>query len=110
MIGVDIIELGKIEQYAKRPEFLNKVYTKKELDYANKKINHLATAFAAKEAIFKALGTGMLEPRDIEILRNKNGKPEAKISSDLKKLIKNKKIELSLSVSDNYAVAFAMLV
>jgi holo-[acyl-carrier protein] synthase len=110
-IGTDIIELKKIKSYSKKKYFLDRVFKKKEIEYAKKDKNyimHLATTFAAKEAIFKALGTGWLNPKEIEIIRKK-GKPKAVISGSLKKIIKKNKIMLSLSCSDNYAVAFAII-
>ena len=107
-IGTDIIELNKIRQYNKK-YFLDKVFTKKEIDYARGRACHLATTFAAKEAIFKAMGKGWLNPKEIEIVRDKKGKPGAIISGELKKKIKNRKIMLSLSCTDEYAVAFAIL-
>ncbi|MBW3015642.1 holo-ACP synthase [Candidatus Woesearchaeota archaeon] len=109
MIGVDIVEIGRIKRYAQKKYFLQKICTKKELEYCKGKPEHIATTFAAKEAVFKALGTGILEPKSVEIVRNKNGKPLVMLSKQLRKLIKNKKVELSLSFSDNYAVAFALV-
>ena len=109
MIGVNIVELEKVRYYAQKDYFLKKVYTKKELKYCKDKPEHLATTFAAKEAVFKALGKGFLDPKDVEVIRNKKGKPIINISKGLKKLIKNKKIELSLSFSDSYAIAFALI-
>jgi holo-[acyl-carrier protein] synthase len=108
-IGTDILELDKIRQYSDKKYFLDKVFTKKEIDYAKNNIAHLATTFAAKEAIFKALGKGWLEPKEIEIIRNKNGKPRAIFSGSLKKMLKNKEIMINLSYSKNYAVAFAVV-
>jgi len=111
-IGTDIIGLEKIKQYSNKKYFLDKVFTKKEIDYAKSKkdrISHLATTFVAKESIFKALGTGWLDPKEIEIIRNKNGEPKAILSGKLKKILKNKDIMLSLSYSNSYAVAFAII-
>ena len=108
-IGTDIVELEKIRQYSDKKYFLDKVFTKKELYYADGSAAHLATTFAAKEAVFKALGTGWLNPKDVEIIRDKKGKPKVIISNSLRKSIKNKKIELSLSFSDNYAIAFVVI-
>ena len=104
--GVDIVELEKLGSYTKRKDFLDKVFTKRELLYAREKdggkrmIEHLATTFAAKEAVFKALGKKFFNPRDIEILRDRNGAPY--VSG-------NKKVILSLSYSNKHAVAFAVL-
>jgi len=111
-IGTDIIELNKIKQYSNKKYFLDKVFTKKEIDYAKakkNKVHHLATTFAAKEAIFKALGTGWLNPQEIEIIRNKRGEPKAILSGKLKEILKNRNIMLSLSYSNNYAVAFVVI-
>jgi len=108
-IGTDIVELDKIKQYSDKKYFLDKIFTKKEIDYAKNNIAHLATTFAAKEAIFKALGKGFFDPMEIEIKRKKSGKPCAIVSGKMKKKLKSRKIMLSLSYTDNYAVAFAML-
>jgi len=111
-VGTDILELEKIKRYSQQKSFINKVFTQKEIAYAeNKKnkISHLATAFAAKEAVFKAFGAKWFNPKEIEIIRNKKGEPKAILSGNLKKLLKNDKVMLSLSYSDNYAIAFAII-
>ena len=108
-IGTDIIELSKIKFYSGKKYFLDKIFTKNELSYAKGNTAHLATTFAAKEAIFKALGKGWLDPREIEITRSRSGKPGAVFLGKLKKKMKNKKVMLSLSYTKNYAVAFAVL-
>lgn len=107
--GIDIVEIKKLEKTVKRwgKTFLERVYTAQELAYSQNKrhpLQHLAARFAAKEAVFKALGTSpSLSFKDIEIVNDANGKPFCKI--------KNKKtsIALSLSHTDNYAVACAIL-
>ena len=111
-IGTDIIGLDKIGHYSNKNYFVNLVFTKKEIGYARSKkdkVSHFATTFAAKEAIFKALGTGWLNPKEIEIIRDKKGKPKAVLSGGLKRLLKESKIMLSLSYSNEYAVAFAVI-
>jgi holo-[acyl-carrier protein] synthase len=107
--GIDIVEIKKLEKTVKRwgQVFLDRIYTPQELAYSQNKrypMQHLAARFAAKEAVFKALGTSpTLNFKDIEIVNDLNGKPFCKI--------KNKKtsIALSLSHTDNYAVACAIL-
>lgn len=108
-IGVDILELDKIGQYSKKRYFIDNVFTKKEIDYIQGNLGHMATTFAAKEAIFKALKTGWLDPQEIEIRRNKKGSPKAIISGNLKKILKNRRVMINLSFSKNYAVAFAII-
>ena len=61
--GVDIIEVSRIQKSIESlgDKFLNKVYTKKEINYCestNKmKYQHYAARFAAKEAVFKAISS-----------------------------------------------------
>lgn len=107
--GIDIVEIKKLKRSVKRwgEVFLNRVYTPQELAYARSKrypLQHLAARFAAKEAIFKAFGTNpKLNFRDIEILNDRFGKPFCRV--------KNKRIPVALSLShtDNYAVACAII-
>jgi holo-[acyl-carrier protein] synthase len=116
-IGNDIIEIerihGVIERHGER--FLNRTFTRKEQDYCLKHFKssaRFAGRFAAKEAIAKALGTGFNDSitfLDIEIVNNIVGKPEVVISSALKELIGDSIIHISISHSDNYATAFAVI-
>lgn len=107
--GVDIVEIKKLEKAVQRwgDVFLNRVFTSKELAYSKNKrypLQHLAARFAAKEAIFKALGNHpKLNLKDIEIVNDRYGRPYC--------TIKNKRppIWLSLSHTENYAVASAII-
>ncbi len=111
-IGTDIVEIKKLENYGKSDSFLNKTFTQNEINYAKSKENfytHLATTFAAKEAIFKALGTGWIEGKEIEIARDSKGRPSAILFGKSKKLLKKNKILLSLSYNNNSAIAFAII-
>ncbi len=107
--GIDIVEIHKLEGAVKRwgDVFLKRVYTEKELAYAQSKrhpMQHLAARFAAKEAIFKALGTKPnIAFKDIEIYHDKFGKPMCRIRN------KRSLISLSLSHTENYAVACAII-
>jgi len=111
-IGTDIIEIEKIKRYSQRQYFLDKVFTPKEIDYAKNKRNlvpHLATTFAAKEAIFKALGIGWIDGKEIEVVRTKDGQPKVIISGASKKFLGDNEILLSLSYNNLSAIAFAMI-
>ena len=76
MVGTDIIEVSRIEKLIKDKgdKFLNRIYTKKEIDYCESKgpnkYQHYAGRFAAKEAVFKILSTKQLKFKNIEILNN----------------------------------------
>ena len=120
-IGIDIVEIKRLEKSSRRwgKDFLNKVYTKKELAYAMAKrfpYQHLAARFAAKEAIFKALGeveTDFVGWKNIEILNNAFGKPIVHWHGQAEKTRLKRGLEgalVSLSHTENYAVASAMLV
>jgi holo-[acyl-carrier protein] synthase len=107
--GIDIVEIKKLEKAVKRwgDTFLNRIYTEQELAYARSKrfpLQHLAARFAAKEAIFKAFGTRPdLTFKSIEIINDRFGRPHCKINN------KRMSISLSLSHTDHYAVACAII-
>ncbi|MEW6170620.1 MAG: holo-ACP synthase [Candidatus Omnitrophota bacterium] len=120
-LGVDIVEIKRIEQALKKwgSPFLKKIFTEREIEYAtNRKIKyqHFAARFAAKEAVYKAFGgdNGLnVEWKNIEILNEKNGKPVVELHDKamiLKKKQHIKKIIISLSHTKNYAVGTAILV
>ena len=66
-IGNDIVLISRIEKSIKSPSFLNKVFTENERLYC-KKVENFAGLFAAKEAYFKALGTGIKLPLRFAIM------------------------------------------
>ena len=118
-IGNDIIEIERIEKAISRESFKNKVYTQRELENIEKRGDRVETyagIFSAKEAISKAIGTGVREfsLTDLEILNDDLGKPYVVVSERLDKIIKSKKenyqIEISISHSKKYATAIAVIV
>ena len=121
-IGVDIIEIERVRQAIQNNKnFLSKLFTEREIDYfisRNMNSEVIAGNFAAKEAVSKALGTGIrgFSFKDIEILRNELGKPEVILHSGAKlignKLIGNNnslRIHLSISHNNNSAIAYSVL-
>ena len=120
-IGIDIVEIKRLSRVSKKwgKAFLNKVYTDRELAYAKSKRfphQHLAARFAAKEAIFKALGeveTNFVGWKNVEILNDAYGKPVVHWHGDAEVSRKKRHLKgavVSLSHTENYAVASAMLV
>ena len=82
-IGIDMIETERVEaKIVKESGFREMVFSKKEIDYCESKTNkfeHYAARFAAKEAFFKAMGTGWKNGtafNEIEITNDETGKPE----------------------------------
>ena len=120
-IGIDIVEIRRLSRVSKKwgEGFLKKVYTDRELTYARSKrfpYQHLAARFAAKEAIFKALGEvekDFVGWRNVEILNDAYGKPVVHWhggAEEVRKKRKLKNVVVSLSHTENYAVASAMLI
>lgn len=109
--GVDIIEVKRLHQAIEKwgKGFLARIFTKGELENAKTRgslYQHLAGRFAAKEAVFKALGDKDLNWKDVEILNDREGKPYGKILNP-----RHKKVDVHISISHvkNYAVANAII-
>lgn len=112
--GTDIIEISRIKESIEemQDKFINKIYTKKEIDYCESKrqvkYQHYAVRFAAKEALFKALSNLLqdkysLSWKNAEILNNQEGRPYVNLIDVEFNQIKN--IDISLSHCKEYAVA-----
>ena len=117
-IGNDIIEIERIEKAISKEGFKDKIYTQRELENIKKRGDRVETyagIFSAKEAISKAIGTGVREfsLTDLEILNDDLGKPYVVVSEKLDKILKTKKedyqIEISISHSKKYAIAMAII-
>ena len=115
-IGTDIISIPKLKKTINSShgdKFINRIFTKNEIDYCNDKVNpiiHFAGRFAAKEAITKALLSSeiieSISMRSIEIISGKNRKPEVNLTISSKLQLQCK---VSISHTDEYAIAFALL-
>jgi holo-[acyl-carrier protein] synthase len=116
-IGIDIIEVTRIDRVILRygKKFLDRLFTGEEQDYClrhQKASRHFAGRFAAKEAIAKALGTGIREGiswLDIEVGHDHQGKPLVKLSASLSARFNYPNILLSISHTHEYATAVALL-
>jgi holo-[acyl-carrier protein] synthase len=116
-LGTDLIEVKRIKKALDRwgDRFLNRVFTPSEIEYCQRKKApevSLAARFAAKEAAMKALGTGLSDKvswKDFEVIRDQRGKPDMKLSENIKKKIGNRKILISLTHTREYALAVAFL-
>ena len=121
-IGTDIINIKRMEKSIKKngDNFINKVFSKNEILYCKKKKNPFpfyAKRFAAKEALSKALGTGIrkgIKFKNIEITNDNFGKPSIELKGTtatfLKKKIKTKKYSIHLSLSDDIPWAQATVI
>ena len=121
-IGTDIVNIKRIEKSLKKNEnnFKKRIFSKKEIIYCERKKNptsFYAKRFAAKEALSKALGTGIrkgINFKDIEILNDNLGKPSISLKGNtanfLKKKIKSKKYSIHLSLTDDLPWAQATVI
>ena len=114
-VGVDIIEIERIEAVLQRhgERFLQRVYTPKEQAYCRGRVPELAVRFAAKEAVSKALGTGLrgISWKEMEILGDRRGRPLVYLHGRAKARAKElglSEFTISLSHSRNHAVAFVV--
>ncbi|MCL6471459.1 MAG: holo-ACP synthase [Firmicutes bacterium] len=118
-IGIDIVEVTRIEQaISRRKRFAERVFTESERQYCLSKRRphlHFAVRFAAKEAAVKALGTGMrgFKWTDFEIRRDKWGRPYLCLSGNAATVAREKgicDIFISLSFSRESAIAQAIAI
>lgn len=115
-IGIDIQQTEQMEK-TMSDRFMTRVFTEKErLQYRlrGNALQSITGAFAAKEAVSKALGTGFsgMQWRDIEILHEKSGKPYACLHGNAKaklQVIGANCVHISISHSKEYVVAQAIL-
>ena len=114
-IGVDLVETARIkesiDQYGDR--FIRRLYTSGEIDYCEKfknRAERFAARFAAKEAGFKALGTGWREGvrwLDVEVSNQANGKPELLLHGRAEEIARALGVSrrlVSISHADGYAI------
>ena len=121
-IGTDIVNIKRMQKTlkGKNNNFKKRIFSKNEIIYCEKKKNpssFYAKRFAAKEALSKALGTGIRKGvnfKDIEVLNDNLGKPSIQLSGStanfIKKKIKNKKYSIYLSLSDDVPWAQATVI
>lgn len=119
-LGVDIVEIARMEEILRRtPSFKTKVFTQQEQDYCDKKHKsavHYAMRFAAKEAVLKALGTGIAQGirlNEVEVVHDAKGKPSPKLHGRAFEIAQEQavlEVHLSLSRTHDTAVANAVAV
>ena len=113
--GVDLIEIDRVGEVVRRhgDRYLDRVYTAAELDQARGNAQSLAGRFAAKEAVAKALGTGIgpVGWQEIEVLGDEQNAPVLNLSGAARKRAEELGLttwSLSISHSMTHAVALAV--
>lgn len=116
-IGTDIIEVDRVARAIEKEAFKKKVFSEREISYceSQKKSESYAARFAAKEAFFKAMGTGWREGMgitEVEILNDELGKPSIYLSGKAQEVFEQKgatHIHVSLSHIKTQAVAYVII-
>jgi len=119
-IGVDIVSIERMRHALERhgERFVKRIFTTAEQEYCRTHRDpapYFAVRFAAKEALFKALGTGWAQGItwvDAEVRRNEQGVPSLVLSGKAEEISGNlgaRAIHVSLSHSEENAIAFVIL-
>jgi holo-[acyl-carrier protein] synthase len=113
--GVDAVEIHRVKEVLEHhgDRFLKRVFTDLEIAFCRGRAHELAVRFAAKEAMMKALGTGVrgVGWRDIEILPDRRGKPLVYLHDRARKRAETIGLgqpEISLTHSEDMALAFVV--
>jgi len=118
-IGVDMVEIGRVKKLIEQDRgFAERIFTPREIAYCEGKFSraqHYAARFTAKEAFFKALGTGFRDGmswQDVEVENDSLGKPQLRLTAVALERFKKRKLSrafLSLSHTREMAVALVVI-
>ena len=112
-IGVDIENISRIEKSISSPRFIERVFSKKEIELFKKRKfspKTITANFCAKEAFSKALGTGIrgFKLCEVSVLRDELGKPYFEFDGSAAKLAENIHFQVSLSHTADTAIAYVV--
>lgn len=116
-LGTDIIEIVRVQKAVTKKNFRENVFTEHERKYCESRGKNSAASyaarFAAKEAFFKALGTGIFTSlAEVEVLNDERGAPKINLRGRAKTFAEDRGVEkifLSLSHSRDFATAVCVL-
>lgn len=113
-IGMDMVEIERVEKACRRGAFLRRIYTEAEQELIGDCFRIAAGNFAVKEAVAKVFGTGFSKrcmPREIEVLRDSFGKPYVSLFGKTLETMKELSIDqihVSISNTKELACAYAV--
>jgi holo-[acyl-carrier protein] synthase len=121
-IGTDIIEIARVGRLIDRDPFPDKMFSPAEVVaceaeglVGKRRASRFAGLFAAKEAVMKALGTGWAKGvafTEIVVEHSEEGQPRIRLEGKTLEIARSRgvgEVHVSISHSDDYAVAFAVL-
>ncbi|MDH7599968.1 MAG: holo-ACP synthase [Sedimentisphaerales bacterium] len=117
--GIDLVDCNRIGRLVARhgQRFLERVFTKTELEYANSgrnRLERLAGRFAAKEAVLKLIGTGWSTGTcwtEIEVVNDPMGRPLVRLAGRVQQIALQKgiqQVQISITHAANLAIASAV--
>jgi holo-[acyl-carrier protein] synthase len=116
-VGIDIIEVGRVRKVLEKhgERFLSRVFTPNEVRQCRGKVSRLAGRFAAKEAISKALGTGLhgVAWREMEVVQLRSGRPTVTLHGNAKRraeLLGISAFDVSIADLAEFSIAIAVAV
>lgn len=115
-VGIDSVEIKRIEVLLENKErFLYRVFSleeQQEFEKRNKKIEHIAAAFCAKEAFSKAIGTGIsgFNLNEVTLLHKENGKPYLKFSGKALEIVRESGLSFDVSITHTESIATAIVI
>jgi holo-[acyl-carrier protein] synthase len=114
-VGIDMIEVERVKRSIERfgSRFLTRVFTERELRTCGGRVERLAARFAAKEAVGKALGTGIGDVRwlEIEIITEANGRPILLLHGAAEEIARANGLDIwtvSLSHTETHAIGMVV--
>ncbi len=116
-VGIDVIEVDRVKAAIERhgERFLRRIFTEAEIEYCTRRkkpYHSFAGRFAAKEAVLKAIGTGLssgIRWKDVEIRNDERGRPYVILHGRAEEVVGNRKIDISISHSDTCAAAVCII-
>jgi len=109
-VGLDLCEISRMEKLLTNDDFLKRFFSEYEIRYIrSKRVNAaqtMAGIFAAKEALSKALGTGIIyDLKEIGIIHDEAGCPGYALSGEVGKMCAGDRFTLSVSHDGGMAAA-----
>lgn len=117
-VGVDAVRVRRVERLLEdHPAGAREIFTERELAYCDgrrRSADHLAARYAAKEAVFKAFGTGVtrrLRMTEVEVVNDRSGRPRIELGGAAAAFAAGRglaDLDVSMSHTDGLAIAHAV--
>jgi len=116
-VGIDLVEVGRVQRLIEKwgDKFKRRVYTEGEIAFSEtlkNKYESYASRFCAKEALLKAIGTGLshgVRWKDMEVVDDGRRKPSFSLEGMVAELVGGRKVALSLTHTSEHATAIVVL-